>query len=90
MLLSRSWKNDEVMVSLLRKSDNGSASGPSGWGGNMLSSLAQSDLCRMGIVALLKDIMNGNLPERARQLLLASRLVALYEARRQIPAHRGG
>jgi len=43
----------------------------------MLSSLAQSDLCRMGIIALLKDILNGNLPERARQLLLASRLVAL-------------
>jgi hypothetical protein len=31
----------------------------------------------MGIIALLKDIINGNLPERARQLLLASRLVAL-------------
>ena len=46
-------------------------------GGNMLSSLAQSDLYRAGVIALLKDIMNGNLPERARQLLLASRLVAL-------------
>ena len=31
----------------------------------------------MGVIALLKDIINGNLPERARQLLLASRLVAL-------------
>ena len=31
----------------------------------------------MGIIALLKDILNGNLPKRARQLLLASRLVAL-------------
>ena len=65
------------METLLRTSDNGSASGPSGWGGNMLSSLAQSDLCRLGVIALLKDIINGNLPERARQLLLASRLVAL-------------
>jgi hypothetical protein len=70
-------EDDDVMVSLLRQSDNGSASGPSGWGGNMLSSLAQSDLCRMGIIALLKDIVNGNLPERARQLLVSSRLVAL-------------
>lgn len=43
----------------------------------MLSSLAQSDLCRAGIIALLKDIINGQLPERARQLLLSSRLVAL-------------
>jgi hypothetical protein len=70
-------EDDKEMVSLLRRSDNGSASGPSGWGGNMLSSLAQSDLCRAGIIALLKDILNGNLPARARQLLLASRLVAL-------------
>jgi hypothetical protein len=72
-------EDDKVIVSLLRKSDNGSASGPSGWGGNMLSSLTQSDLCRMGIIALLKDIINGNLPERARQLLLSSRLVALMK-----------
>ena len=70
-------EDDKVLVKLLRRSDNGSASGPSGWGGNMLSSLAQSDLCRAGIIALLKDVINGNLPERARQLLLASRLVAL-------------
>ena len=68
-----------VMAKLLRRSDNGSASGPSGWGGNMLSSLTQSALCRMGIIALLKDIVNNNLPERARQLLLASRLVALVK-----------
>jgi hypothetical protein len=70
-------EDDGEIVALLRMSDNGSASGPSGWGGNMLSSLAQSDLCRAGIIALLKDIINGNLPERARQLLLSSRLVAL-------------
>ena len=73
-------EDDEEMVKLLRRSDNGSASGPSGWGGNMLSSLAQSDLCRAGIIALLKDILNGNLPDRARELLLASRLVALTKA----------
>jgi hypothetical protein len=72
-------EDDTAMESLLRKSDNGSASGPSGWGGNLLSSLAQSDLCRMGIIALLKDILNGNLPERARQWLLASRLVILLK-----------
>ena len=70
-------EDDEVMTQLLRRSDNGSASGPSGWGGNMVSSLAESDICRAGIIALLKDIVNGKLPERARQLLLACRAVAL-------------
>jgi hypothetical protein len=33
----------------------------------------------MGIIALLKDILNGNLSERAPQLLLAKRLVALLK-----------
>ncbi|MDB5910672.1 MAG: uncharacterized protein JWP34_4786, partial [Massilia sp.] len=70
-------EDDEVMCSLLRASNNGSASGPSGWGGNLLSSLVESDLCRAGIIALLKDIINGNMSERARQMLLSSRLVAL-------------
>ena len=70
-------EDDAVMHALLRRSNNGSASGPSGWGGNMLSMLAESDICRAGIIALLKDIINGNLPESARQLLLASRAIGL-------------
>ena len=82
-------EDDEVMVSLLRRSDNGSASGPSGWGGNMLSSLAQSDLCRMGIIALLKDIMNGNLPQRASSAAAVQQAGGADEARRQVPPHRG-
>ena len=49
----------------------------------MLSSLVQSDICRAGVIALLRDIINGNLPDRARQLLLSSRLVALTK-------HNGG
>ena len=43
----------------------------------MLSILVQSDICRTGLIALFKDIVNGGLPDDARQLLLASRLVAL-------------
>jgi hypothetical protein len=43
----------------------------------MISTLAESDLCRTGIIALLKDIVNGQLPASAQQLLLSSRLVAL-------------
>ena len=47
----------------------------------MVSSLVESDLCRAGIIALLKDIINGNMSDRSRQLLLASRLVALNKPR---------
>ena len=68
-------EDDDEMMRIIRSSDNGSASGPSGWGGNMLSSLAESSICRGGIIALLKDITNGNIPDEARQYLLASRLV---------------
>ena len=70
-------EDDDVIRVLLRQSNNGSASGPSGWCGNMLSTLAESDLCRAGIIALLKDIVNGQLPAPSQQLLLLSRLVAL-------------
>ena len=62
---------------IIRSSDNGSAAGPSGWTGGLLAALVESDLCRLGIVALLKDILNGNIPDAARQYLLASRLVAI-------------
>jgi hypothetical protein len=70
-------EDDAGMRRLLVQSDNGTSAGPSGWGGNMLSILVQSDICRLGIIALLLDIINGELPDDARQLLLTSRLVAL-------------
>jgi hypothetical protein len=70
-------EDGEAMILIIRKSDNGSAAGPSGWGGNLLAVQAESDICRLGINALLKDILSGSIPEAARPYLLASRLVAL-------------
>ena len=70
-------EDDAGLRKLLTQSDNGSSAGPSGWGGNMLSILAQSDICRLGVIALLRDVINGQLPDDARQLLLTSRLIAL-------------
>ena len=72
-------EDDSLLFKILRSSNDGAASGPSGWGGNMISSLIESDICRDGIRTLLKDIINGNLPESARQLLLASRAIAPYK-----------
>ena len=68
-------EDDDILRRIVLRSNNGASSGPSGWGGNMLSSLSESSICRAGICALLKDIINGSLPEEARQYLLASRLV---------------
>jgi hypothetical protein len=70
-------EDDDEMKRIILSSNNGSASGPSGWGGNMLSSLVESSICRGGIIILLKDIINGNITDQARQYLLASRLVGL-------------
>ena len=70
-------EDDEHMRRLIRNSNNGAAGGSSGWAGNMLSSLVESALCRAGIITLLSDIVNGKLPEQARQYLLSSRVVGL-------------
>jgi hypothetical protein len=70
-------EDGEEMKRIIRSSDNGAAAGPSGWTGGLLAALVESDLCRLGIVALLKDILNGNIPDAARPYLLASRLVAI-------------
>ena len=70
-------EDDAGLRRLITRSDNGTAAGLSGRGGNMLSILVRSDICRLGVIALLRDIINGELPDDARQLLLASRLVAL-------------
>ena len=55
-------EDDDFMRRLLSRSDNGAASGPSGWGGNMLTTLIESDICRAGIIALLKDIGDAPVP----------------------------
>jgi hypothetical protein len=65
------------MRRIIRSSVNGSAAGPSGWTGSLLAALVESDICRLGIIALLSDICNGSLSEEAKQYLLASRLVAI-------------
>ena len=88
-------EDDDDMRRLLRSSNNGSAGGPSGWAGNMLSSLVESALCRAGIITLLSDIVNNNLPDQARQYLLSSRLVGLSKpdsgvARAPPVRHRSG
>jgi hypothetical protein len=70
-------EDGEDMRRIIRSIDNGAAAGPSGWGGGLLAVLVESDICRLGIIALLKDILNGNIPDAARPYLLASRLVAI-------------
>lgn len=47
-------EDGEDMRRIIRSSDNGSAAGPSGWTGSLLAALVEFDICRFGIIALLK------------------------------------
>ena len=67
----------ETVARLMHKSDNGSAPGPSGWGSNMLSLLAEDPQCVEGITMLVQHIVNNQLPPQSRAMLTTSSLVAL-------------
>ena len=69
---------DGVVLSdlVLRKVANGSAPGPSGWTGELVKALVGDADCLAGLVTLVEDIVNGDLDESARKLLLSSSLIA--------------
>src|ERR1700712_3457122 len=65
------------MKQILLSSNNGAAPGPSGWCGNMLSILANDDICMEGMALLITNIINGDIPDSVRPHLISCRLVAL-------------
>ena len=70
-------EDDSTLRRILRSSNNGATGGPSGWAGNMLSVLVDSVSCRIGLIRLLQDIINGNIPDTVRPHLLTCKLVAI-------------
>jgi len=68
---------DESFIKCITELANGSAPGPSGWTGEMGKVLARDDTCLKGLATLVNDIVNGNLPDKAKDYILASRLIAL-------------
>ena len=73
----------------MRKVANGSAPGPSGWTGELIKALVGDADCLAGLVALVEDIINGDLDDGARKLLLSSSLIA-SEKWRSSYCHWGG
>jgi Reverse transcriptase (RNA-dependent DNA polymerase) len=72
------FDDDDIEIHrILRHSNNGSSAGPSGWGGNMVSILADDTTCRVALLRLMQDVCNDNIPDAIRDLLLSSHLVAL-------------
>jgi hypothetical protein len=56
---------------------NGSAPGPSGWTGELLSVLSHSEDCLDGLTHIIQDMTNNRLEPHARDLLTQSRLFAI-------------
>ena len=71
--------DDSEIHRVLRQSNNGSSAGPSGWGGNMVSILADDSRCRTALLRLMQDLCNDNIPDSIRDLLLSSHLVAIQK-----------
>ena len=67
----------EATAKLMLSSDNGSAPGPSGWGSNMLSILADDPESVDALCTLIEQIINDDLPSTARTLLTSCSLIAL-------------
>ncbi|MCW3101384.1 MAG: uncharacterized protein JWL77_7002 [Chthonomonadaceae bacterium] len=61
----------------IHRLNNGSAPGTSGWTGDMLVCLLGNKVCRHGLAKLICDMMNGTLPEEAKQYLLPSHLIGI-------------
>jgi hypothetical protein len=69
--------NPAALASLIRRLNNGSAAGMSGWTFDMLATISSDDQCLTGLKILIADIINGNLPSSARRLLLSSQLIGI-------------
>jgi len=67
----------EWMQEAMRLSDTGAAEGPSGWGSNFLSVLADDPHCVQAMAFFVQQIVNNRLPSAVRTLLTTSFLVSL-------------
>jgi hypothetical protein len=61
----------------LRKLDNGSAPGLSGWTGSLLRAISRNQSCLEGLACIVQDICNGVFVGATRQRLLRSRLIPI-------------
>ena len=59
--------------------DNGSAAGLSGMTGNMLAILADDVDCRKYVAQFIQAMINGDLPDNIRRVLLASHLIGILK-----------
>jgi hypothetical protein len=69
--------DDKRFIRHLESMDNGSSPGLSGWTGNMISVLAHDLDCRRYLARFISAIINGQVPDCVRVILLASHLIGI-------------
>ena len=67
----------EWIAAQMRASDTGASPGPSGYGSNFLSVLAEDQQCVTAIALLIEQIVNNRLPAAARTLLTTCTVISL-------------
>ena len=70
----------DLLVKIVRRAANGSSRDASGWTAELLVVLLDDEECMAGLTDLIQDILNNNLNEDSRQLILLSKLIALQKA----------
>lgn len=70
-------KENKSFCKFIKKMNNGSAPGISGWTGDMLVTLIANKDCKYGLAQLICDIINGKIPEEAKDYLLGSHLIPI-------------
>jgi len=71
---------DELAKVIKTMLANGSSPGVSKWTGEMIASLIETPSCLKGLAMLTQDIINGDIPRDAREILLSSRLVPIAKS----------
>jgi hypothetical protein len=67
----------QCLLAILKEQRNGSAAGPSGWSGDILALLAKDEACVQKLAILTQDIINGLVPQSARDMLLSAKLIGI-------------
>jgi hypothetical protein len=66
----------ELARLIKQRMNDGACSGYSGWNGALLQPLADDRQCMEGLAIIVRDILSGTLPPRARLLLVGCQLLA--------------
>jgi len=66
---------EDRVLSIIKQLRNGAAPGPCCWTAELLSLLWLDEDCRKGLIAIITDLLNGNIDDSVRSLLLSSCLI---------------